>query len=165
MHYEELADQAGVGTSTVYRLVEALCSLIETDQGLVQFADNVTRRNVRGIVDAVRETAEWASQSIREVALDSSILSNPDDPLRQWLDRHGIRVVAKHPDLELELDRPVSRQRIRQIMRAGVQAAEGSAMLSERLEDAKVHWQERDGGSRRNFNAGLLARNALSSLT
>jgi hypothetical protein len=50
-HYETVAEEADVGTSTVYRLVDKLPSLIESENGLLDFADDVTRRHVKGIVD------------------------------------------------------------------------------------------------------------------
>jgi len=148
MHYESLADEADVGTSTVYRLVENLRSLLETDNGLVRFADDVTRDHVRGFVDRVRETADWARQSIKQVAQDHDLLRRDDGPLQQWLQRHGIRVVSERPELELELDRPVSDREIMQILRAGYEAAERSSLLTTRFMDALISWKTPSGERR-----------------
>lgn len=147
-HYETVAAEAGVGTSTVYRLVDKLQSLIESDDGILDFADDVTRRHVQGIVDKVRETADWARSSIRQVAQEHDILSADDGPLQRWMDRHGIRLVREHPELEFAIDRPVGEEEIRQILRAGLDAAEASGLLTRQYKDAAVQWLDRDGEER-----------------
>ncbi|QGN05836.1 hypothetical protein Hrd1104_00045 [Halorhabdus sp. CBA1104] len=167
-HYETVAEEAGVGTSTVYRLVDKLPSLIESDGGLLDFADDVTRRHVQGIVDQVRETADWARESIRQVAQEHDILSADDGPLQEWMDRHGIRLVSEHPELEFELDRSVSDVKIRQILRAGLDAAEASGLLTERFESALISWTDLDGeshpGRRIVVGGDVLGRGAFRTL-
>ncbi|MCU4716814.1 DUF7845 domain-containing protein [Halapricum hydrolyticum] len=145
MHYEELADEAESGTSTVYRLVDKLRSLLRTDDGIVDFADNVTRDHVRSIVDKVRETADWATQSIRQVAEEHDLLRRDDGPLTEWLRRHGVQVIKQRPELELEISKPLSDTEIRQILRAGLDAAERSSLLTRRFENATITWRDTDG--------------------
>jgi hypothetical protein len=168
MHYESLADQADVGTSTVYRLVENLRSLLETDNGLVRFADDVTRRHVRGIVDRVRETADWARESIQQIAQEHDLLRSDDGPLQEWMQRHGVRLVRQHPELEFEIDQPVGDVEIKQILRAGLEAAERSSLLTNRFEDALVTWHDLDGtehpGRQIVVGGDVLGRGALRSL-
>ncbi|NLV15190.1 hypothetical protein [Haloarcula argentinensis] len=57
-HYETLAEEADVGSPTVYRFLARLPTLFESDNGIVQFPDDVTRSRVTGIVDKLRDTAE-----------------------------------------------------------------------------------------------------------
>lgn len=168
MHYEELAEEAESGTSTVYRLVDKLRSLLRTDDGIVDFADNVTREHVRGIVDKVRETADWATQSIRQVAEEHDLLRREDGPLTEWMRRHGIQVVRQRPELELEVSRPVSAVEIRQILRAGLDAAERSGLLTRRFEDALITWTDSEGethpGRQVVVDGKVLGKGALKSL-
>lgn len=168
MHYESLADQADVGTSTVYRLVDALRSLLDTDNGLVRFADDATRRHVRGIVDRVRETADWAKQSIAEVAQEHDLLRSDDGPLQEWMQRHGVRVAREHPELELELDKPLGDVEIKEILRAGLEAAERSGLLTERFERGRISWRTIDGQEKRGrqivVDGKILGQGALKSL-
>lgn len=168
MHYEELAEEGESGTSTVYRLVDKLRSLLTTDDGIVDFADNVTREHVRGIVDKVRETADWATESIRQVAEEHDILRKDDGPLTEWMQRHGVRVVKQRPDLELEVSRPLTGVQIRQILRAGLDAAERSGLLTSRFENALVTWKDTHGnehpGRQVVVNGEILGVGALKSL-
>lgn len=168
MHYEELAEEAESGTSTVYRLVDKLRSLLRTDDGIVDFADNATRDHVRAIVDKVRQTADWATQSIRQVAEEHDILRRDDGPLTEWLRRHGVRLVRQRPELELEISQPLSRVEIKQILRAGLEAAERSGLLTSRFENATITWKDRDGdlhpGRRVVVNGKILGEGALKSL-
>lgn len=168
MHYETLADDAEVGTSTVYRLVDNLCSLLETDDGLVRFADATTRKYVRGIVDRVRDTADWARESISAVAQEHDLLRSDDGPLQEWMQRHGVRLVSEHPTLEFEVDKPVSEVEIKQILRAGLEAAEASGLLTKRFENALVTWRDLDGteypGRRVVVDGDVLGQGALRSL-
>jgi hypothetical protein len=145
MHYDALADEAEVGTSTVYRLVDNLSSLLETDSGIVRFADDVTRRHVQGIVDKVRETADWARSTIKQIAQEQDLLRADDGPLQRWMQRHGVRVVRERPELEFALDKPLSEREIQEIVRAGLEAAEASGMLTGRFESGLISWVDMDG--------------------
>lgn len=168
-HYETLAEEAGVGTSTVYRLVDKLRSLLDSDAGVIDFADDVTRRHVSSIVDKVRETADWATDSIRQVAQEHNILRDDSGPLQRWMDRHGIRLVSQHNGLEFEIDRPVGDIEIRQILRAGLDAAESSGVLTKRFENARISWTDLDGQAhpgRRVVTSGkVLGKGALRCLS
>lgn len=167
MHYETLADEADAGTSTVYRLVENISPLLDTDNGIVQFADDVTRRCVESIVDQVRQTAEWGAESLRQVAQDNGILRD-DGPLQRWMSRHGIRLVEQRPELEFEVDRPVGEVEIRQILRAGLDAAERSGLLTRRFENGSISWRTRDGATRNGWqivvDGDVLGSGALETL-
>lgn len=144
-HYETLAEEAGVGTSTVYRLVDKLRSLLDSDQGVIDFADDVTRRHVKSIVEQVRETADWATSSIRQVAQEHDILQDEGGPLQRWMDRHGIRLVEEFPELKFKIDRRVGDIEIRQLLRVGLEAAEASGLITQRFERARISWTDYDG--------------------
>jgi hypothetical protein len=64
------------------------------------------------------------------------------------MDRHGIRLVREHPELEFAIDRPVGEEEIRQLLRAGLDAAEASGLLTRRYKEAAVQWLDRDGEER-----------------
>jgi len=167
MHYETLADEADAGTSTVYRLVDNISALLDTDDGIVRFADEVTRRCVESILDQVRQTAVWGSESLRQVAQENGILRD-DGPLQRWMSRHGIRLVRQHPELELEVDRPVGEVEIRQILRAGLDAAECSGLLTRRFENGTISFRTRDGAERNGWqivvDGDVLGDGALRNL-
>jgi len=154
-HYETLADRAETSTSAVYRLLDRLPSLLDSDNGIIGFADDVTRQKLSGIIEQVRETADWASDSLRRVVDRDAALSRSDDdepsPLEQWMNRHGIELVDRSTELHFRLRQRVSRYRLKEILRAGISAAEGSAILTSEVEDALIDWTDLDGEQHANW--------------
>lgn len=150
-HHEDLADEAGASSSTVYRLVSKLASLVEADDGVISFADQVTREHVSGILETVRETAEWASKSIRQVIDEVDVLETGDGPLARWMQRHGIRLIEDHPELHFEFGRPLSEMDVIELLRSGYQAAWASGVLTERFLEARFSWHQRGEGERQRW--------------
>jgi len=157
-HYEQLADDADRSTSAVYRLLDKLSTILDSDNGIVQFADEVTRDYVADIVEPLRETADWASEALRDAVEREGILSGGEpSALERWMSRHGFDLVNAGTRLHLRLDRPVSRRELAKILRAGLEAAEASGLESD-YRDALIDWHERGEGSRyrwRVYNEGL----------
>jgi len=161
-HYEELAESADTSTSAVYRLLDKLSSLLDSDNGVVGFADEVTRSNVSEIVDQVRDTASWASESLRRVVSREAALSAGDaepNALEKWMNRHGIEVVNQSAELRFKLrHRQISRRELAKIIRSGLDAAESSGLESA-FRDATISWTDRDGSpmpDRRLFVGGRI---------
>jgi len=152
-HYEDLADEAGASSSTVYRLVSKLASLVDADNGVISFADQVTREHVSSILKNVRETAEWASRSIRDLAGERDLLEDGDGPFAQWMERHGVRLVEQHPELHFEFGRALSKYEVVQLLRAGYEAVRGSGVETSRFLDSRVSWRTPDGESNQRRSA------------
>jgi len=152
-HYETLAEDADRSTSAVYRLVDKLSALLDTENGIVQWADEYTREYAREIIEPLRDTARWASDALRD-AVDREHIHSDGEPsaLEQWMQRHGLSLVGARQRLHFSLDRPTSRRELVKILRAGLEAAEASGLESE-FRDALIDWQERGEGSRRNWQA------------
>ena len=168
MHYETLAEECNAGSTTVYRLLNDLRSLLRSDNGVFHFADEVTRKRVQGFIDRVRETADWACKSIEKVAAEEQLFQSEDGPFQQWMERHGVRLVEEQPDLEFKIDRPVSDIEIKQLLRAGLDAAEASSISTKRFEEGYVTWKGLDDTEYRGrqivVSGKILGQGVLRSL-
>jgi hypothetical protein len=150
-HYEVLADEADRSTSSVYRLLDKLTALLDSENGIIQWADEVTRQYADEIVAPLRETASWASDALQEAAEREGALGGGEpSALEQWMKRHGMDLVNAGTRLRFSLDRPVSRRELAKILRAGLEAAEGSGLESD-YREALIDWQERGEGTRRGW--------------
>jgi predicted DNA-binding protein YlxM (UPF0122 family) len=148
LHHSEAAERSETSTSTVYRAVERFDDILEIENGVLQFVDDVVRQEIRDIVERFEAAKDSAYRAIRRTAEKISPLDSPSDgpsALEQWMNRHGIIAQERYDGLELRLDEPVSRHELVKILRAGYQAAECSPLLTEHFEQATIDWQDREG--------------------
>lgn len=153
MHHSELADRAGTSKSTVYRAVEQFSDMLEKRNGVIEWTDNVVRKEVAEIVERFESAKVSAYRSIEKVAGKVSPLSDDGEPsaLEKWMTRHGIIPQETYEGLKLRIDRQVSRRKLQEILREGVDAAEGSAMQTEKFESATVDWFDLNGDYHANW--------------
>jgi len=148
LHHSEAAERSETSTSTVYRAVERFDDILEIENGVLQFVDDVVRQEIRDIVERFEAAKDSAYRAIRRTAENISPLDSPSDgpsALEQWMNRHGIIAQERYDGLELRLDEPVSHHELVKILRAGYQAAECSPLLTEHFEQATIDWQDREG--------------------
>ncbi|MFC6974320.1 hypothetical protein ACFQL1_06085 [Halomicroarcula sp. GCM10025709] len=167
--YDELADDAGRSTSTVYRAVEQFDDILAVDGGEIRFRDGIVRDQIEQVAEWFGSTKDAAVESLRNVADRATPLSRGEEgepsALERWVNRHGIAVRDATDGIEMELSRPVSLQEMLKIVRAGPDAAEASPMLTRRFEDAQITWKEPDStrhkGERVVVNRRLLGRHNM----
>lgn len=140
MHAQDLADEAGVARSTAYRLLEEL-SILKSDNGEFSFADSPTLDTVQGILDRVQRAAEWAGERFRDMKNTAQALREDDGPLTDWMQRHGIDLAQRHPQLEFDLGPVASEEEARRLLRAGLQAADRSGLKLQKYKDALVSFR------------------------
>jgi hypothetical protein len=156
-HYQAVAEAAGRSSSSVYRAVEQFDTVLEIDGGELRFVDDVVRQEIETIVDRFQQATENTLDAVRRAADKANPLSRGDDendepsPVERWMNRHGIVPTETYDGLEFSLDRPVSRRKLEEILRAGIDAAERSGLLTERFESALIDWVDRDGQHHRNW--------------
>jgi len=148
-HHEDIAEQSGRSSSSVYRAVEQFDSILEIDQGVVRFVDDVVRHEVESVVDRFQSVKDNVVDALERTADMANPLSRSDEAepsaLERWMNRHGIVPKDSYDGLELSLDRPVSRRKLTEILRAGLDAAERSPILTIEFENALIDWVDLDG--------------------
>lgn len=134
-----------VGSSTVYRFLDHLPPLFESDKGIVQFLGDVTQSRDTSIVDKLRDMTKWGRDAAHAVATRNNALRGNGDELtalERWMERHGIRLVEDRRDrLKFEQARCVSEQEIQKIIRVGLEAAEASGLPTMRFRKALLDWK------------------------
>lgn len=154
-HYDDIADEADRSSSTVYRAAQQFADVLEIVDGSIQYADDVVRQEIEGIVDRYQSARDSAADALRATAESDIPVGETHDgepsALESWMNRHGIVPKSSYGDLELELSRPTTPYKLRKILRAGLEAAELSPLLTHRFENARLHWVDREGNQRSNY--------------
>jgi hypothetical protein len=157
-HYETLANISGRSKSSVYRAVEQFSSILSVEQGIVEFRDDVIRQEIDDVIHRFKQTASDALDTLHDVVSELNPLdddSTSDDgepgPLARWINRHPLHVESSRGRLKFEFEQAMSRQQVESILREGLQAAELSGMLTEKYEQALVHWRDRNGNEHPNW--------------
>lgn len=140
MHAQDLAEEADVARSTAYRLLDEI-SILKSDNGEFSFADSPTMDTVQSILDRVQHAAEWAGERFRDMANTAEALREDDGPLTEWMQRHGIDLARRHPELEFDLGPVASKEEARKLLRAGLKAADRSGLLTRKYKDALVSFR------------------------
>ncbi|EMA24646.1 DUF7845 domain-containing protein [Haloarcula argentinensis] len=160
-HYDEIAQEAGRSPSTVYRAAERFDDILEIENGVVRFQDGVIRDEISKIAQRVRDMKDTAMDSMRRIAEKATPFSRGQgepSALEQWANRHGIVVRNATKELHLELSRAVSKRELQKILRAGLEAAEASPMLTKRFENAKIDWQNHHGEHKKGWQIVMNGR-------
>lgn len=153
--YQSVADEAGVSESTVYRAAEQFDDILKLSNGSIEWVDDHVRDVVGSVLDRFEATKQNVERAIERVAEQCNPLSPRSDgepsALERWINRHGIRVENYYRELRLELDEPVSRRELEEILRAGLEAAEASPTLTKYFENGYIDWVDRNGETHNNW--------------
>ena len=159
-HYETIADDAGVGTSTVYRTLDKLDAVIRRSDGIIEYVDEVVRDEIDSLFATVANAADYVDNRLAEVGSGDDPLQDLDGgPFADWLRAYGGSIRDLDPRESpgsgdwIEIDLSLgewSRSEIRRILRAGATAArQESANALARLCRTTVRYRDRDDGRRR----------------
>lgn len=148
-HVDDVADEADVSRSTVYRVANRLDAIVQTIDGLVQFEDAVIKEKIQNILSVLDRQFDKLESRLRALGQRSRTRIPEDSALGRWADRY----MARFDDdggLELiiqlgELDD----YEIVQIVRKAVRAAgQLSANTQKELLEGAVTWNDMDGNRR-----------------
>ena len=104
MHADRLAEATGTSLSTVYRALQRIPEVLESDNGHVQFVSEKLRQEIRALVDSVESTIDSAGERAARI-LDLEVRQSASSAFDLWLAKYGAEFEA--PDHEGE--RPVVR--------------------------------------------------------
>ncbi|WP_324662423.1 DUF7845 domain-containing protein [Haloarcula sediminis] len=91
MHAEDLSDSTGLSISTIYRMLQRLDGVVESDNGHVQFVSQKIREEVRSLV----ESAEYAIENAAERAgqlVNMDMRQSASSAFDTWLAKYGADV-------------------------------------------------------------------------
>lgn len=150
--HQELADESGRSTSTVYRLFRKLADAVVSDDGVFSFASEYLQDEFQNLMGLVEDSVDYAKQSIAELQAQEGV----DDlgPLGRWARAHGARIDFDRRNDRFEIDFKVdqmSRLDLERIPRAGVEAARDTGVHTwKRFRDGRFSWVAQDGQRKTN---------------
>jgi len=96
-HAESLADEAGVGVSTVYRCLQRVEGVLESDEGLVQFMSQQIAEDIRAIVESAEHRIESAADRVAEL-YNVDVRQSASSAVSKVLARYGGEYVPPGDD-------------------------------------------------------------------
>lgn len=161
-HWSEIADEHDLAKSTVYDVRSALDDLLHVADGVLQTADDVVREEFRQAIDAFGGATEWLSGAVDDLdgRLDQAGVGD-DSPLAQWARRHAVDVTVSggvgprsSEEMEVEITGQRPENRIKRLLRAGLDAARSSGQWS-LFKQATFKWTTPNGEEVRQHAAGV----------
>ncbi|WP_435099670.1 hypothetical protein [Halarchaeum sp. P4] len=144
-HYEDVADDANISTRTLWRALERLEGIVESDNGRLQFVTNHLKKSVHQAVDSLRSAVKNTGRKLANQLSAANL--EADSALAKWMNRYGVSFGdAAEDDLEIDLGATrYSRKEVAAILRAGHKAWLRAGLDPERFEDANLRWINDDG--------------------
>jgi transposase len=91
MHAEELSESTGLSISTVYRMLQRLDGVVESDNGHVQFVSQKIREEVRSLVESAEYAIETAAERAGEL-VHMDIRQSASSAFDKWMAKYGADV-------------------------------------------------------------------------
>lgn len=133
-HYKDLADQADASVRTVYRTLETLGGLLDSDDGMVDFVDRAVRERIEQYFATVHELAEHTVSDVYDIVEVQEAAEFKDNVFGQWMQAHGAEVLGEANDRGWEIDLGSIKRGyfdVKRILRAGLVAAKAIHKASE----------------------------------
>lgn len=159
-HWSDLADEANVSRSTVYRAAETFQDIVRKAGGCFSLEDTVVREKLQGALSVFRDTAEWVSGQLDDLIGDDLDLED-NTPLQRWARTHGISIDRSRDGITVTVQgRHVDWYTLWKLLKSGVDAARqtGLQTLREFLEHSTVVYTDEDGT--RVTNSTILRTNS-----
>jgi len=101
---DDLAESAGVSISTLYRALQKLDGVIESDNGHIEFTTEKLAQEVRGIIQSAESAITNAADRAASI-LDADLRQSASSAFSQWLAEYG----AEFEPPDSDGDRPTIR--------------------------------------------------------
>ncbi|MFC6939725.1 hypothetical protein ACFQE8_07060 [Salinirubellus sp. GCM10025818] len=113
MHVEDLANEADVSISTVYRVLERMEGVLENQNGVVRWACQQAAEEIRAIIDLVERTVGSATTRVaRLLGVDERVFAKESGVLQQVAARYDLQFGETHDGrLQIRLGTPTSKLR------------------------------------------------------
>jgi hypothetical protein len=87
-HVSEVAEATDTSLSTVYRVLQQMDGVLESENGHVQFVSEALRKEVRGIVQSVEHAIESAADRAAEL-VQMDLQQSASSAFDRWLAKYG----------------------------------------------------------------------------
>lgn len=91
-HYTELANETDSSVSTIYRALDQLGDLVQSDRGMVRFTSEKVREEIVAMVNRLDELKESTAERVAELA-NIELRSSADSAIEKWMAKYGAELV------------------------------------------------------------------------
>jgi hypothetical protein len=156
-NYAQLADETDNSVSTIYRVLDEMGGLLESDRGHIDFTSNKIREEIVGMIDRLEELKNDTADRVAQLA-NVELRSRAGSAFEKWCAKYGAELV----DYDGENDGTIRIDTLLTEFRSFHEPHVESVML-----EGKDAWKEsgRAGGIFERFDveADLLEGGALAS--
>jgi hypothetical protein len=89
VHYTTLAGDTGYSVSQIYRALEEVGDVIETDNGLVRYYSQKIREEIAAVVERVEDLVGDGVEAVARLA-GVGTRATADSALQRWMNRYGV---------------------------------------------------------------------------
>lgn len=108
-HYEDLADETGRGISTIYRALQRLDGVLESENGLVKWKSLKMRDEIHRIVESTEHQIRNAADRAQAI-LGLELANSENSAMQEWLDKYGAEVETREGEIKkVRIDTVLSR--------------------------------------------------------
>lgn len=92
MHYTQLAEETGSSVSTIYRALDQLGELVESERGMVRFTSEKIRQEIVGMINRLDKLTESTVDRVAHLA-NIELRSSADSAIEMWMAKYGAHLV------------------------------------------------------------------------
>lgn len=112
--YDDLANEADTSVSTLYRALETLDELVESDNGTVRFLSERIQQQFEGIFSRVKRTVSAAAEAAgRVLDMNPKRIEEQGSAFASWLNEYAVDVIEAGEQVKLKIGAMLSRFRFR----------------------------------------------------
>lgn len=148
--HEDLAEQSGTSTSTVYRALDKFANVVcRVTRGEYELADEVVTEKFQRLFRTVENAADMVDRSMSEVIANLDAIEEADNPFARWLQTYGITAEDRERFAIEVQSGEFDKYQIQKMLRRGLEAArETGSTLAANFLDAEVTWYNSETGRR-----------------
>jgi len=95
--YDDLANKTDNSVSTIYRALDQLGGIVESDRGMVKFTSEKIRQEIIGMVNRLDELKNSTADRVAELA-NIELRSTADSSVEKWMAKYGVDLVDFNGD-------------------------------------------------------------------
>lgn len=155
-HRDDVEERLDVSTSTYYRFVDRLSSLLESDNGVLKFISEHQRQLALDVLEPLRAEIDSRARAIAKlVDLNPMLVAKKGASFQTWLTKYAIDVVEEDGKLRrfkiesvLDRFRSTSRPRLEDVLEEGLEKWSEIGLDVAEFYSAIVTYRAPDGSTR-----------------
>lgn len=148
-HVQELADEHGRTPRTIYRVLEHLNGLLESDNGNVRWVSKKLKDDVHEVLSAFERDVENRARTVAHLLdLDERTLERAGASLQRWLEKYAVKLIENPENDQLRVKIQAQLTRLKSI---------DKPLLEDVLDEGYDAWREAGRDPRAFSNAKFEA--------